>query len=111
MLNDKKARARTSDPWTSHAAADSMSAYRLNAQQKAILQVLQSNQPPLAAEQIDDRLGYPAFRRMSELKRAGLIVDSGEVHTGRSGRGAIKYKITAAGRDFAEELDQMEMDI
>ena len=53
-------KARTTDPWTSHAA----------------------------------------FRRMSELKRQGLIEDSGEVHTGRSGRKAIKYKLTELGINY-----------
>ena len=93
-------KARTTDPWTSHAAGRSMSTKELGKQHSQILMVLHTNGFPLAAEQIDDRLGYAAFRRMSELKRQGLIEDSGEVHTGRSGRKAIKYKLTELGINY-----------
>ncbi len=96
-------KARTTDPWTSHAAAKSLSAKKLSKQHARILMVLKTNSFPLAAEQIDDRLGFPAFRRMSELKRQGLIEDSGEIYIGRSGRKAIKYIITTKGNKLHGE--------
>lgn len=93
----QKANARKEDPWTSHAAAESISSEKLGEQQMAIIDVLSDVGIPLAAEEIDDILGWAGFRRMSELKRMELIEDSGETYIARSGRQAIRYKLTAKG--------------
>jgi predicted ArsR family transcriptional regulator len=92
-----KAHARTDDPWTSHEAANSMSSEMLGNQQRAILDIMMDMKLPLAAEEIDNILGWPAFRRMSELKKKGLIEDANEIYIGKSGRKAIKYKLTTKG--------------
>ena len=92
-----KAHARIDDPWTSHEAASSMLSDALGNQHMAILDVMMDIKFPLAAEEIDDILGWPGFRRMSELKRKGLIEDANEIYIGKSGRKAIKYKLTTKG--------------
>jgi len=92
-----KAHARKEDPWPSHEAASSMSANALGNQHMAILDVMMDMKFPLAAEEIDNILGWPGFRRMSELKGKGLIEDAGEIYISRSGRKAIKYKLTGKG--------------
>ena len=93
----QKANTRKEDPWTSHAAAKSISSEKLGEQQMAIIDVLSDVGRPLAAEDIDNILGWAGFRRMSELKRMELIEDSGKTFIGRSGRQAIKYQLTAKG--------------
>ena len=92
-----KAHARKEDPWTSHEAAHSMSFEVLGNQQRAILDIMMDMKFPLAAEEIDNVLGWPGHRRMSELKKKGLIEDANEIYIGKSGRKAIKYKLTTKG--------------
>lgn len=95
MQHDLFARARNTDPWTSHEAAASMSSKKIGKQHKAVLSVLSASSTPLAAEQIEDVLGYPIWRRMNELEKRGYIKDSGEVHINRSGRQARKFEVIA----------------
>ncbi len=90
-LFDPRRLARTTDPDTSHAAAKSME-NQIGPQHQAVLSVLEQGFP-LAAEEIEDFLGYSTWRRMGELERKGLIERTEEKHKNRSGRMAYKYKI------------------
>jgi len=82
--------ARTNDPVTSHEAGDSM-ARSIPAQQKAIMNVM-SDGKRRAAEEIEDVLGYPVWRRLSELVSSGLLERTDEKHTNKSGRKAFRYE-------------------
>ena len=90
-LFDHRRLARTTDPSTSHAAAKSM-AGAIGPQHQAVLSVLERGFA-LAAEEIEDLLGYSIWRRMGELERKGLIERTDDQHKNRSGRMAFKYKI------------------
>ena len=82
--------ARTNDPVTSHEAGDSM-ARSIPAQHKAIMNVM-SDGKRRAAEEIEDVLGYPVWRRLSELVSSGLLARTDEKHTNKSGRKAFRYE-------------------
>ena len=90
-LFDPRRLARTTDLSTSHAAAKSM-AGAIGPQHQEVLSVLEKGYS-LAAEEIEDILGYSIWRRMGELERKGLIERTEEKHRNRSGRMAFKYKI------------------
>lgn len=91
-LFDPHAAARTSDRETSHAAAASMET-AASRQHAAVISVLRSHYPrALAPEQVEDILGYPVWRRFSELEANGLIVNTHEKHKNRSGRSADAFR-------------------
>jgi hypothetical protein len=83
--------ARGDDPWTSHAAAESM-AGRTEPIVAALARVYRvAGDRGLTAEEAADAIGTAgggagAWKRVSDLIRAGTIVDSGKVRLGRSGR-------------------------
>ena len=91
-------RARSTDPRTSHAAGDAVDAA---GQRERIMELLKAVGRPtgmwhggLNADQIDQYIGWrltTAGRRLSELKRRGLVEVVGERLT-RSGRKASVYR-------------------
>jgi predicted transcriptional regulator len=91
-LFDPRLAARQTDVDTSHDAAESMQ-FKVGKQHNAVLTELMVSYSPMAAEQIEQLCGYPVWRRMSELERAGLIERTDEKHKNRSGRMAYKYRL------------------
>jgi hypothetical protein len=101
--------ARATDPSTSHAAAASISDSRITATQHAILGLLFRR---LADEELVDRY-YTAVHaglapnaspsgirsRRAALVAEGLVEDTGDREKTASGRQAIVWRITLAGRD------------
>ena len=85
-----KAHSRKSDPITSFEAGDSM-IDTIPAQHKAIMSVMADGKRR-AAEEIEDVLGYPVWRRLSELVSSGLLTRTDERHKNRSGRSAFRYE-------------------
>lgn len=83
-----------SDPETSRAAAASCGDLRRE-HHLAILDALERAERPLAAEEIAgfcDLTPLEISRRTAELRRDGLIEDSGERHKNMSGRSAVRYR-------------------
>jgi CRP-like cAMP-binding protein len=93
-LDFTRTHVRTTDPVTSHAAAaqaESLSSKHC----KTILGVL--TQRGMTTEQISNYcdLDYiQVARRMTDLKRKGLVVDSGLVIENARGRNAIVWEMT-----------------
>ena len=92
-------RARPTDPATSHEAARKGDA---DGQRGEILDVLRiahfSLTGGMTADELDEAIGWrvtTAGRRLSELKRRGLVEACGQRYT-RSGRQATVYRATAA---------------
>lgn len=90
-FTEPKARARGSDPATSHAAAASVT--RLSETKRRILELVAAE--PSTDYEIRDRWSahdYPLISdsglrtRRSELVDDGLLIDAGEVRTGPTGR-------------------------
>lgn len=98
---DQTAHARTSDPDTSHAAADSIT--DITARQNAVLQVMHNAAAPLTdpqlAELYDETGGLPPQSqsglrtRRAELVRLGRVRDSGGHMPLPSGRHAIAWEL------------------
>lgn len=96
-----EARARTSDPATSHVAAAMVDA---EGQRGKIMDVLgltsmglRKREVGWTADELDNYIGWrvtTAGRRLSELKRRGLVEPCGERLT-RSGRPATAYRAVA----------------
>lgn len=84
--------ARQTDVDTSHDAAESIKTSR-ETQHQAILAAMKLANAPLTAEKIGEVLGYPVWRRMTELEQAGLIVRTNIKWKNRSGRQAYCYEI------------------
>ena len=86
--------ARTTDPDTSHAAGDQLS--KSNRETMCGRLLAQIRLRPLTAEQAAEAAGYApqdgAWKRVSDLRNAGLVVDSGLRRPGRSGRSQIVWK-------------------
>jgi len=94
---DSRGLARSTDPPTSHAAAFTACA-NLN---EAIVLRLLAEQGPETIVGITDQTGNyggisPRFR---PLANRGLIEDTGELWENPSGRKAIAWRITPAGRE------------
>lgn len=101
-----EARARSTDPETSKAAGRAVDASRPRSRIMEVMRVV-----PLGltcdygwtADELDDRLGEEdptwrlttAGRRLSELKRRGLVVDTGHTRLTRSGRSATVYRVVS----------------
>lgn len=89
-------RARSTDPETSHEAARKVDAA---GQRGRIMELLRAPLMALTADEVDDILGRAdgrwlrttAGRRLSELKRRGLVEACGERRT-RSNRMATVYR-------------------
>jgi hypothetical protein len=92
--------ARTTDPSTSHEAAN-----RLSDKRTMLRKLLLSYSRPgawLTAEEVSDRAGYVAadgaWKRVSDLLRLGLLEDTGIKRPGSSGRMQRVLRISEAGR-------------
>lgn len=90
LLNIINPLSRNTDPITSFEAGDSM-IDTIPAQHKAIMEVMKDGKRR-AAEEIADELGYPVWRRLSELVSSGLLIRTDEKHRNRSGRSAYRYE-------------------
>lgn len=102
-LFPSQARARRTDPETSHEAAASMTLDKLSAQRSLVYDVIRSFGPmtdPAMILAVHARYGKhrespSGLRtRRSELVRLGLVKDSGEREKLESGRMAILWKVT-----------------
>jgi hypothetical protein len=106
------ARARRSDPITSHIAAESMTPAALSKQRSlvlwAIVQLERHGGDGATTVDICVRLAYEnntvpqqsvVARRCTDLRDLGLIEDSGVTRIGTSKRPLIVWKSTAAGRE------------
>lgn len=97
---EEEAKARATDPQTSHAAAASVK--NLTRSREPLLAVIKGNgggTDEMILGQYEDVFGnaHPQSpsglrTRRAELVRAGLVEDSGERRTLRSGRQAIVWK-------------------
>lgn len=94
---DPRRHARRTDPDTSAAAAHQL------APKVAMMRRLLAEfaREPLTAEEASDLAGYGpadgAWKRVSDLVRAGLIADTGYRRRARSGRSQIVRAITIEG--------------
>lgn len=97
-----QARARNTDPWTSHAAAESLEPDKLRLSQEAVLRFLRRHGPmddgKLVKTYNGDVPQSPSGlrTRRAELVAKGLVVDSGDVVVMPSGRKAIIWRVSAA---------------
>lgn len=106
MTDFTREHAREDDVDTSKAAAASIenSAQRHKEIVLTTLKVI----GPLSSEQIASVTGLEhaqTWRRVSDLKNAGLIIDSGERRKNRSGRDAAVWRVkvsTDGGNAYAE---------
>lgn len=111
--DEPEAKARTTDPETSHAAAESLSADDLRDSQADVLLFFNSYQNGMTDEEFVDRAlsaGMSQSRsglrtRRSELVDLGLMEDAGERRETRSGREAIVWRVTDAGRTVCSTLE------
>ena len=99
MTLDPHTHARTTDPATSHLAAA-----KLTDKTTMLRKLLWAYAVrPMTAEEASDYCGYTAadgaWKRSSDLAARGLIVDTDQARTGRSGRLQIVRAITQDGRD------------
>ncbi len=107
-LFDEPARARRTDPETSHAAARSLSVRTLRRSQRAVLEVFERFPPGMTDS--DLLTVYRTYRatpgvhvprqsasglrtRRHELVTAGLLVDSGRRERLRGGRRSIVWRV------------------
>ena len=94
---------RASDPDTSRAAAESIQK-PLGAILRRLLDVYWLADPyALTDEQAADRANLPTggWKRCADLRRLGLIADTGSRATLRSGRKGMMCQITKAGTKVA----------
>lgn len=111
-ITGDSARARTSDPTTSHEAADSISAAALEDSEREVLTIVRKAEAPVCAEQIEERHlrrfwqgdtadHWKPSRLRTALKQlvdAGAIVQQGETLTD-SGRHARAWVAVDADDD------------
>ena len=95
----QEARARRSDPQTSHEAARSLSASKLRDSQKAVLSHFRKFGPMTDTDLINVYVGAPQSRsglrtRRKELADHGLIEDTGVLKKLPTGRRAIVWRAT-----------------
>ncbi len=89
------AKARRTDPQTSHDAAASMRG-AADAQRRQVLGTLALH-GPLTADEIDEHVEWRATtagRRLKELETAGLVVRTPVTRPTRSGRQATVWSLT-----------------
>ena len=104
--------ARSSDPETSHEAAEEV---KVGPLQIAVLRTLRASElhdpPGLTMNQvveIADRPNESITPRFRPLAAKGLIYDTGEKRRNRSGKNAIVWRITERGRRILEKIDRDE---
>lgn len=93
-LPPEPARARASDPDTSHEAAESLSAEILTKLDRAVIEGLRAYDGLATSEQIADATGISlqsVTPRIKPLRQRGLLFDAGFRRTGRSGRSRIVW--------------------
>lgn len=99
-IYDQLPRARTTDPATSHAAAAALS--DKHTIMRTLLLVFHGHPAGLTAEQACTLAGYGpehgGWKRVSDLKRAGLLFPTGDTMTGQQGRAQQVLAITEKGR-------------
>ena len=106
-------RARNSDPWTSHAAAQSVPTVFVRASQQAVLKVLR-RYGPLHDQHIIHRVRAWGFKasnsgirsRRSELVYLGLVRNSGRTVKLPSGRNSIIWEIVPNAFSLAEQFNE-----
>ena len=89
--------ARTTDPATSHQAAESMTE-AAGVQRLAIVRALEKR--AMTADELDQALQYrptTSGRRLAELERMGRVSVTEETRATRSGRQARVYRIAENG--------------
>jgi len=92
------ARARASDPWTSHAAAQSLESDKIRQSQEAVLSFLRRHGGMDDSSLVKLYSGSPQQSpsglrtRRAELVEKGLVRDSGKTVTLPSGRRAIVWE-------------------
>ena len=99
--------ARSTDPSTSHGAAQGFTADRLRADHRLVLAILHVHGPltdfalarQATAETGSHRIQTSLGVRRGELTTAGLVADSGFKGKSDTGRPSIRWTITAAGRE------------
>jgi len=87
-------RARTTDPVTSHMAAESMVGGAA-VQRHAIVEALSAH-GDMNHSELDEMVGWPAHtsnRRLVELRRAGAVERTGNKTLTASGRYAFEYRV------------------
>lgn len=99
-IYEPTAHARATDPATSHVAAHALADKAT--MMRALLNVFAGHATGLTAEQACHLAGYGpqhgAWKRVSDLKRAGLVEPTGDTRTASSGRPAAVLAITDEGR-------------
>jgi hypothetical protein len=101
MTLDPSTHARTTDPSTSHAAARRLTD-KATMMRNLLLTFSRAGYEGLTAEQAGHRSGYSAWdgawKRVSDLKRAGWIEPTGDTTGAISGRQVDVLRITEEGR-------------
>lgn len=102
-LRPKRVRARSTDPATSHHAANSVSATTINRTHVAILRLLQQHGPQTDEDiarlintvDADLRVSSSGLRtRRSELAGMGLVIDTRDTRPSSLGRPSIVWAAT-----------------
>ena len=109
QITGDSARARATDPETSHAAADSISHAALEASEVEVLEILAAADGPVTAEQIERRNTQRAWQNgvrawsgsrirtaLHQLVEKRAVVQDGEGKTA-SGRRAAAWRLTTEG--------------
>jgi hypothetical protein len=98
LFDDQSAHARRTDPWTSHAAADSLTSDKIRRSQDAVLRFLRErggmdDGTLVAAYDLQPPQSPSGLRtRRAELVSRGLVRDSGRTITTTSGRKSIVWE-------------------
>lgn len=93
MNTNGEAYARSGDPGTSHAAAESMRGAEATRMESFVLEALKLES--MTTHEIAASSGLPyesVTPRIKPLVAKGLVVDSGERREGRSGRKSIVWR-------------------
>lgn len=108
---EPRARARATDPQTSHDAAASLTPDAIRKSQAEVLVALyhlrEANDLRIIAFMNRRRDGVSRSgteTRRKELQRLELVADSGQRERMPSGRGSIVWTLTDKGRDAARQL-------
>lgn len=110
QVTGDSARARATDPETSHAAADSITPEGREASELEVLAVLTEAKTPMSAEQIEARHVHRAWQgqaagtwtgarlrtALKQLADDGHVVRDGETRT-KTGRRAAAWRLTNQG--------------
>ena len=100
MKADSAAQARTTDPPTSHAAADRSTRSGRRQSQRAIVWRLVLQHPDLTSAELSRIEGidrYIAARRLPDLMRAGMVEQSGSRQCSVSGHSAVTWRVRRRG--------------